>query len=126
MQSRRTIYARALEDLASLARRPQPIAFYLDHRPSVSPKLLEGSSCQGKVWTLQALILLDSRTFLLRHDLQFIDSRGSLLIRRAGSLSMPTCGRDMGSGCIPGGGGTMPVASKGTVMPKVMNGICRD
>lgn len=29
----------------------------------------------------------------------------------------------MGSGWIPGGGGTMPVASKGTVMPERMNGI---
>lgn len=65
-------------------------------------------------------------TFRLRHDLQFIDSRGSLLIRRAGSLSMPTCGRDIGSGCMPGGGGTMPVASNGTVIPNVMNVIRGD
>lgn len=56
------------------------------------------------------------RTFRLRQDLQFIDSRGSLLIRRAGSLSMPTCGRDIVRGWIPCGGGTMPVASKGPVM----------
>lgn len=64
-------------------------------------------------------------TLRLRHDLQFIDSRGSLLMRRAGSLSMPTCGRDIGMGWTAGGGAT-PVVSKGTVMPKVMNGIRQD
>lgn len=62
------------------------------------------------------------RTLRLRHDLQFIDSRGSLLKRRAGNLSMPTCGRDIGIGWTAGGNAT-PVVSKGTVMPKVMNGI---
>lgn len=61
-----------------------------------------------------------SHTLRLRHDLQFMDSRGSLLIRRAGSLSMPTCGRDIDNGSMPGGGGTMPVASNGTVMPNVV------
>ena len=30
-----------------------------------------------------------------RQDLQFMDSRGSLLMRRVGSRSIPTCGRDM-------------------------------
>lgn len=29
---------------------------------------------------------------------------------------MPTCGRDIARVWIPDGGGTMPVASKGTVM----------
>jgi hypothetical protein len=32
------------------------------------------------------------QTLRFRHDLQFIDSRGSLLMRRAGSRSMPTWG----------------------------------
>jgi hypothetical protein len=32
------------------------------------------------------------QTFRFRHDLQFIDSRGSLLMRRAGSRSIPTWG----------------------------------
>jgi hypothetical protein len=32
------------------------------------------------------------QTLRFRQDLQFIDSRGSLLMRRAGSRSMPTCG----------------------------------
>lgn len=32
-------------------------------------------------------------TFRFRHDLQFIDSRGSELTLRAGKRSMPTCGR---------------------------------
>ena len=46
-------------------------------------------------------------------------------MRRAGSLSMPTCGRDIGMGWTAEGGAT-PVVSKGTVMPKVMNGIRQD
>lgn len=40
-------------------------------------------------------------TLRLRHDLQFMDSRGSLLIRRVGRRSMPTCGRAMATGWIP-------------------------
>lgn len=35
------------------------------------------------------------RTLRFRQDLQFIDSRGSLVKRRVGNLSMPTWGRDM-------------------------------
>lgn len=46
-------------------------------------------------------------------------------MRRAGNLSMPTCERDIGMGWTPGSGAT-PVDSKGTVMPKVMNGIRQD
>lgn len=45
-------------------------------------------------------------TFLFLHDLQFMDSRGSLLIRRVGNRSIPTCGRAMPpgwevAGCMP-------------------------
>lgn len=41
-------------------------------------------------------------TFLLRQDLQFMDSRGSLVCRRAGSLSMPTWGLGMATLLGPG------------------------
>jgi hypothetical protein len=37
----------------------------------------------------------DSFTFLFRQDLQFIDSRGSLINRRGPRRSILTCGRDM-------------------------------
>lgn len=33
------------------------------------------------------------QTFRFLHDLQFMDSRGSELVRRAGSRSILTCGR---------------------------------
>ena len=36
---------------------------------------------------------VDQLALRFRHDLQFIDSRGSLLMRRAGSRSIPTWGR---------------------------------
>lgn len=37
----------------------------------------------------------------MRHDLQFIDSRGSLLIRRDGNRSMPTCALGIATGYTP-------------------------
>jgi hypothetical protein len=40
-------------------------------------------------------------TLRFRHDLQFIDSRGSLLRRRVGRRSMPTWGREMATGWMP-------------------------
>lgn len=36
-----------------------------------------------------------------------MDSRGSLLMRRVGNRSMPTCGRDMATGWTPGIGATL-------------------
>lgn len=93
-----TIHTRALENLASLARWSEAVALDLKFirwllvpRPSNSPS-------PSHPPRLVRLV----RTFRLRHDLQFMDSRGSLLIRRVGSLSMPTCGRDMATGCMPG------------------------
>jgi hypothetical protein len=50
-----------------------------------------------------------------RHDLQFIDSRGSLLMRRVGSLSMLTWGRGMGVSGMRGSGVAGP-GSKGWAM----------
>lgn len=57
-----------------------------------------------------------SLTLRFRHDLQFIDSRGSLLILRVGRRSIPTCGRDMAARAE--GRGATGVGSKAcTVMP---------
>jgi hypothetical protein len=69
-----TINTRALEDLACLASRSQPIALDLENF------LVCRNYYNGR-----------RRTFRFLHDLQFIDSRGSLLMRRAGNRSMPTC-----------------------------------
>lgn len=87
--------------------------------------MLSGTGSWNKTLLSQHSAIRGFHTLRLRHDLQFIDSRGSLLMRRAGSLSMPTWGRDIVIECTPGGGGATPVASKGTVIPKVMKGIRR-
>lgn len=66
-------------------------------------------------------------TLRLRQDLQFIDSRGSLVRRRAGSLSIPTCGRDMAMGCALRGrkGATGGCSTTETDMPEVMRTVYR-
>lgn len=48
------------------------------------------------------------RTFRFRHDLQFMDSRGSLLCRLVGRRSMLTCCRGMATGtpALAGGSGS--------------------
>lgn len=46
-------------------------------------------------------------TFRFRHDLQFIDSRGSLPTRRDGNLSMPTCALGIATGYTPAMGGPL-------------------
>lgn len=46
-------------------------------------------------------------TFRFRHDLQFIDSRGSLPTRRDGNLSMPTCALGIATGYTPVMGGPL-------------------
>jgi hypothetical protein len=63
--------------LTSLTSRSQPIAFDLGKTVSEPENIFKK---------------LNKQTLRFRHDLQFIDSRGSLLMRRAGSRSMPTCG----------------------------------
>jgi hypothetical protein len=47
-------------------------------------------------------------TLRFRHDLQFMDSRGSLLMRRVGRRSMLTWGRGMGASGRRGSGVTAP------------------
>jgi hypothetical protein len=59
-------------------------------------------NCFHETWYLH------ERTLRFRHDLQFMDSLGSLLMRRVGSLSMLTWARGMGArgtGGTAGGGG---------------------
>ena len=89
-----TIYARALEDLAGLTSRPQPVALDLcvadQHSGhSRARRRLVRHAAAGAGWSR-------GRTFLLRQLLQFILSRGSLLSLRAaaetGRRSMPTAG----------------------------------
>lgn len=50
----------------------------------------------------------EPHTLRFRHDLQFIDSRGSLLMRRVGRRSMLTWGRTMAVSGMRGSGDTAP------------------
>lgn len=94
----RTVNAWTLEDLASFTGRTQAVTLDLcDRRHLLDPNNLnilsavlvghDGFGPRDREPTLRFL-----------HDLQFIDSRGSLLMRRVGRRSMPTCGRDMVTG----------------------------
>lgn len=78
----RTVNTWAGKDLASLTCWLQTIAFYL--RSQFNDSLV------GKIET--------SNTFLFRQLLQFMASRGSLLTRRWGKRSMPTCG--LAAACV--------------------------
>lgn len=44
---------------------------------------------------MRSTVSENNNTLRFLHDLQFMDSRGSFVGRRAGSRSIPTCGRDM-------------------------------
>lgn len=79
-----TIDTRTLEDLASFTRWAKSIAF--DLMPPVRDR------------QTQEYPRSDDVTLRFRHDLQFMDSRGSLLIRWVGSRSIPICGLAMAMG----------------------------
>jgi hypothetical protein len=98
-----TIYAGALKDLACLACGTKAVALDLYYKSILADTLLRQRAF-GFPRTLNAI----QRTLRFRHDLQFIDSRGSLHIRRVGSRSMLTCGRDMGARGIRDGAATAP------------------
>lgn len=75
---RHTIDTRAVEDLAGFTGWTGSVAFDLDGGLVKAEMQRPGSS-----------------TFRLRQLLQFIASRGSLEMRRAGSRSIPICGLDI-------------------------------
>jgi len=79
--TKRTVNARARKDLASFTSRPQSIAFDLEKK----------NKSQCDLITRQ----FGKHTFRFRQLLQFIASRGSLLILRTGKRSMPIWGLDM-------------------------------
>jgi hypothetical protein len=87
-----TVNARDGEDLAGLASRAQPIAFDLEARKTEAP-VSQGAQSRyaiGVLWWLKWQMSGEwEPTLRLRQLLQFIASRGSEAIRRAGSLSMP-------------------------------------
>lgn len=118
----RTVYAGALEDLASLTRRPQPIAFDLEKARSETRKLSSDARkgegihykpfVSGRIYSSSLQRSRDqSRMFPGRmragRPIPSLPSRGSLLILRAGSRSIPTCGRDTAIWWAPGRGAVL-------------------
>ena len=70
-------------------------------------------------------------TFRFRHDLQFIDSRGSLPTRRDGNLSMPTCALGIATGYTPAmgaplTGGAFIGMKTEAVIPRVGKKMCKN
>jgi hypothetical protein len=98
-----TVDAGTLEYLACLAGGTEPVA--LDLRPGA---LAHACSLARSSGGLSSDFQRRPHTLRFRHDLQFIDSRGSLLMRRVGNRSMLTWGRAMGVRGMRGSGDGAP------------------